>query len=169
MIITPTGSVDKRTFTGSPTQSVFLSKVALHVKKQFAAATSDSLTVASPVGCTVVTLLNAHANMYPGSMSVVEDGDKYAVKFQATIFFTAELNDGNIILLSNTIQVLGTLGLIADTPVSPKIPAVLPVISCSDTGITAGGGSVYGKITIGAFDVEVVQLSDLNVVVDPDL
>lgn len=169
MIITPTGSVEKRTFTGTPTQSVFLSKVSLHVKKQFAASTSDSLTVDSPVGNTVVTLLNAHANMYPGSMTIVDEGGNYVVKFQATVFFTVELNDGNIVLLSNTIQVTGTLGLVADTPVPPTVPTVLPVIGCTDTGITAGGASVYGKITVGAFNVEVVQLSDLNVVVDPDL
>ena len=169
MIIPSTGSKQKRTFSATPIESVLLTAVPLSILKQFAAATSELITINAPEGSMITDLLNVHANMYPGGMTVSELSGNYVLNFKGTIFFTVEIDNGNVILMSEEIEVIGDIGPVADIPITPIPPATTPVIGTSDTAISPGGTSVKGKITVGAFSMNVTQLMELNVVIDPDI
>jgi hypothetical protein len=168
MIIPSTESIQRRTFSGTPSESVLLTSVPLNVEKQFAAATSELLTINAPAGRTIASIVSVFANMYPMGMTISELSGNYVLQFNATINFTVTLDDANTVILSNTIGVIGEIGSVADIPIVPAPPATAPVIGTSDTGIVSGGSAVEGKITVGAFTMNVTQLMELHVVIDPD-
>ncbi len=93
MIIPSTGSIQKTPFTATPNESVLLTAVPLNVQKHFSAAVSDLITIDAPAGSTITDLLSAHANMYPGGMTISEVSGNYVLEFKATIFFTVEIDN----------------------------------------------------------------------------
>ncbi len=169
MIIPSTGSIQKTPFVATPVESVLLTAVPLNVQKSFSASVSDLITIDAPAGSTITELLSAHANIYPGGMMVSEVSGNYVLQFRTTIFFTVEIDNGNVILLSNVIDVVGEIGPVADIPVIPTPPVTAPVIGTSNTAISPGGTSVVGTITVGAFNMNVTQLMSLNVVINPEI
>lgn len=169
MIIPSMGSIEKTPFVGTPGESVLITSVPLNVHKHFPAAVSDLITIKGPIGTKITNIFGVHANMYPGDMEISEVAGKYVLEFKTTIFFTAEINHDYVMLLSDSIDVVGEIGPVADIPVPPTPPATAPAIGVSDTAISACGDSVVGKITVGAFDMNATQLMSLNVVINPDI
>lgn len=169
MIIPSTGSIQKTPFVGTPNESVLIASVPLNVQKHFPATVSDLITINAPIDSTITRIFSVHADLYPGGMTISEVSGNYVLEFKTTLFFTAEINNEYVMLLSDAIDVVGVIGPVADIPVPPTPPATAPVIDTIDTALSASGASVVGKITVGAFDMNATQLMSLNVVINPDI
>lgn len=172
MNITPTSSTNKNTFTGTPSQSVLLSSVALQVTKAFPETESAVQTTSAVSAGTVSSILNACASQYPVGVSIatVTDAgiDYYEVQFDATLFVTVSTSGGAVELLSKVVSVAGRLGKVSDIPTAPT-PPVAPGLCAVDPVISAGGTTVDCKLRVDPFSMELGQLTDVNVVINPDI
>lgn len=156
-----------QTFTGTPTQSVRLCSVQVDVTKTFQTSTSGVITILAPLGTTIQTLISCAATIFPGPVTIVTIAGELYIQFNATIWFTVQLNNNSVVLLSQTVTVQGDLGPAADVKVVP--PLTTPTLTCINTGLNPGGVSVFGQIQVAAFNVEACELKSVQVVLDPDV
>lgn len=166
--LTPGPDQMLQSFLGSPNESVRLCAVQVKVTKNFDATTSDVITVSAPSGYTIIGLHGCTATIYPGTIQAVDVAGTLEIQFNASIFFMVELDDHNVVMLSDTITVQGVLGPTADIKVTAGGIGT-PSLACAGAGIDPGGVSVHGQITVGAFSVITCQFKSVKVVLDPDV
>lgn len=166
--LTPGTDTFLQSFTGTPSSSVRLCSVEVLVTKSFQATTSDVITVSAPAGRTVQQIISCAATMYPGAMQIVNVGGTLEVQFNTTIYFAVLMDDNSVTLLQATRTVQGVLGPADQIKVTPA-GCTTPTLSCTGTGISPDGTSVFGQIQIGPFTCETCQLKSVKVVLDPDV
>jgi len=167
MNLTPGPETILQDFSGTPSQAVRLCSVQVSVTKSFLESLSAVITIPAPQGHTILNLISCAATIYPGAVSVVVIGGELYIEFNATIWFTVELDDHSVVVLSQTATVQGDLGAETDVKVVPPLPT--PSLSSTDTAVGPGGENVSGKIQVAAFDVETCELKSVKVVLDPDV
>lgn len=167
MNLTPGPEQIIQTFVGTPSEAVRLCSVQVDVTKTFQMSTSAVITVPAPACHTIQSLISCAAALYPGPVLIVDIGGELYIQFDATIWFTVELDDNSVVLLDQTVTVQGDLGPAADVKVVPPLPA--PALSCVNAGVNPGGISVFGQIQVAAFSVGACELKSVKVVLDPDV
>lgn len=172
MDINPNTNINKTDLTGTPTQSVLLTSVPLQVTKSFPQSESATQTTNAVTAGTVSSILNSCASQYPGTVSIatVADGgvNYYEVQFDATLFVTVSTSGGAVELLSKVVSVAGRLGKVSDIPTAPTAPAA-PGLCAVDPVISAGGTTVDCKLQVDAFSMELGQITDVKVAIDPSV
>lgn len=166
--LTPGADSFLQTFAGTPSSAVRLCSVEVLVTKSFQATTSGVITVAAPAGRTIQQIISCAATIFPGTMQIVDVAGTLEVQFNATIYFTVLLDDNSVVLLQATRTVQGVLGPTNQIKVTAG-GCTTPTLTCTGTGITPGGGSVFGQIQIGPFTCQTCQLKSVKVVLDPDV
>jgi hypothetical protein len=155
-------------FVGVSSQAVRLCSVQVNVTKSFLTSTSNVITIPAPTGLTITNLISCAAAIFPGTIQVVDVAGTLEVQFNASIFFTVQLHNNNVILLSDTITVQGVLGPTSEVKVTSG-GCTVPTLSCINSSIGPGGASISGQIQVGPFTCETCQLKSVKVVLDPDV
>lgn len=172
MDINPNTNINKTDLTGTPTQSVLLTSVPLQVTKSFPESVSDTQTTNAVSAGTVSSILNSCANQYPVGVSIatVVDGgvNYYEVQFDATLFITVSTSGGAVELLSKLVNVAGRLGKVSDIPTTPTAPAA-PALCATEVAISAAGNTVDCKLQVDPFSMELGQITDVKVAIDPSV
>jgi len=166
--LTPGSDEFLQSFTNVPSQSVKLCSVMVKVIKNFSTTTSDVITVDAPEGRTIQELVSCTATIYPGTVEIVDVAGTLEVQFNATIWFTVLLDDGNVVLLSSTRAVQGVLGPSAEIKVAED-GCDIPTLTCVSTGVDPEGVSVHGQIEVSEFSCITCQYKSVKVILDPDV
>lgn len=146
----------------TPTDYAVLGAVEIKEVKNFLLTTTPLMTINLPVGETWVATLNTSADMWPGSLQIVDISGSYYVEFNTTISFTVQCSSGHVCLLQDTVQAQGLLGVVGTvTPSTATIipPAVVP--NAGSLGNTAT--TVFGSIDIATFFVNVLESKSVEV------
>lgn len=156
------------TFTATPNSAVTLCDVQVDAVKTYLTTLSGTLTAFPTPPRTVASIITCFANIYPGSIQVVQAGGNVYLQFNATLWWVVQQDDASVALLSNTVLVQALIGPTGQIKVVPG-SWTIPSLTCVNPAIGAGGTSVTGNIQVGPMSVDVCEDKSVTVVLDPEV
>lgn len=148
----------------TPVKYAVLGSVQIKETKTFQEQESEDIIIIDPrlADKEIDSVSNTTCTVTPSSLEIVNILNVWYVQFNATLGVTVKCTCGDMYLLQSVQQISGSLGAVG-TVIPTNATIALPSVTCNPATINIDKKGVTGKMTIGEFNVEVLELKSVEV------